>query len=247
MAMSDRWVAIMSYLKEHEEVTVEELMEAFNASRSTVRRDLIAMEKQGLLQRTRGGAKLFMKQTMGSYGYTLDGLLEAHKAEKELIAKKAASLVQEGDIIFLDSGTTCYYIIDYITAKDVTVVTNGIMHINKLMSRGIRTYILNGYAVPENNLIIAEDTYEKVERMNFSIAFIGSMGIHASGGYTTTTSIDGKLKAAVIKAAEKCYVVADHSKMNKRQFYTYGYFDEAPLITDQEIPFEHEALQVIYT
>ena len=247
MAMSDRWVEIMDYLKKQGEVTVEEIMLTFSASRSTVRRDLIAMEKQGLLVRTRGGAKLVKEQQIGNCGYELERLFEQNKEEKQKIAKVAASLIQDGDILFIDSGTTCYYIIDYITAKDITVVTNGITHINKLMSRGINTYILNGFAVPENNLIIAEDTYEKVANMNFNIAFVGSMGVHPAGGCTTMTSVDGKLKSAVIKAAEKCYVVADHSKINKRQFYTYGHFEQVTLITDQEIPFEVHGLNVIYT
>lgn len=86
----------------------------------------------------------------------------------------------------------------------------------------------------------------KVANMNFNPAFIGRMGIHPAGKYTTASSMDGKLKAAVITAAEQCYVVADHSKINIRQFYTYGQFEGVTLITDEMMPFTDEHLKVIY-
>lgn len=245
MAMSDRWVAMLDYLRTHKFCTVEELMTTFEASRSTIRRDLIMLERQGLVKRIRGGVELV--ESSDSICYEIEQWLEINKEAKMKVAKKAATFIRDGDVVFIDSGTTCYYIIDYITAKNITVVTNGIMHINQLINKGIRTYILNGFAMPESNLVIAEDTHKKVERMNFDIAFMGTMGIHPVGGFTTSTFMDGQLKMAAIKAAEKCYVVTDHSKFNVREFYTYANFEEAPVITDQEVVFDNKALQIIYS
>lgn len=62
-------------------------------------------------------------------------VFNANKEDKIIIAKKAASLIQDNDVIFIDSGSTCFYMIDYIKAKEITVVTNGIMHIQKLMAK----------------------------------------------------------------------------------------------------------------
>ena len=85
-------------------------------------------------------------------------------------------------MIFIDSGSTCYYVIDFIKAENITVVTNGIAHIQKLMAKGINTYILGGYAKPDQNLIIGEDTEKKVSNMNFDVAFLGTMGIDKEAG-----------------------------------------------------------------
>ena len=166
--------------------------------------------------------------------------------DKIIIAKKAASLIQDNDVIFIDSGSTCFYMIDYIKAKEITVVTNGIMHIQKLMAKGINTYILGGYAKPEKNLIMGEDMVNKISVMNFDKAFLGTMGIDARSGFTTMMLEDGEVKKAVIKSSDKCYILADKSKFNVRKFYTYGDFTEATIITNSEIKFEEGKAKIIY-
>ena len=244
MVLTDRWTEILNYLRDKKFATVEEMMTEFNISRSTLRRDLIAMEERNLIIRTRGGAEIIEDNT--DEEFSLEQVLNTNKAEKIKIAKKAAEKIKDGDIIFIDSGSTCYYIIDYIEAKDITVVTNGIAHIQKLMSKGINTYILGGYAKPELNLIIGEDTEKKVSMMNFDIAFLGTMGIDKDAGFTTALLIDGEVKRAVIKSSKECYILADKSKFNVRNIYTYGRFKDASVITDSKIEFCSDELKIIY-
>jgi DeoR family fructose operon transcriptional repressor len=174
-------------------------------------------------------------------------VLKENKEAKLKIAKKAASLIKDGDFVFIDSGTTCYYLIDFINAKNVTVVTNGIIHIQKLFEKGMSTYILGGYANLEENLILGEDTVNKISRMNFNISFIGTMGIDSVGGFTTFASFDGEIKKAVIKSSQACYVLADTSKFNVRRFYSYGELSEAAVITNSMVDFDSDKLNIIYT
>lgn len=245
MLLIDRWIEISEYLKEKKYASVDEIMEKFKLSRSTVRRTLIAMEEKNLLKRVRGGAEI-IENIREDLHIDFQEIFNSQKEEKIKIAKTAASFIKDNDVIFIDSGSTCYYIIDNIEAKGITVVTNGIMHIQKLMSRGINTYVLGGYAKPEKNLIIGEDIVKKISSMNFDKSFLGTMGIDARSGFTTMMLEDGEVKKAVIKSSDECYILADKTKFNVRNFYTYGDFSQAKIITDSKIKFEDERAKIIY-
>ena len=245
MVLIDRWIEISEFVKEKKYASIDEIMEKFQLSRSTVRRTLIAMEEKKLLKRVRGGAEA-IEEVDAILPMDFQEVFNANKEDKKIIAKKAASLIQDNDVIFIDSGSTCFYMIDYIKAKEITVVTNGIMHIQKLMAKGINTYILGGYAKPEKNLIMGEDMVNKISVMNFDKAFLGTMGIDARSGFTTMMLEDGEVKKAVIKSSDKCYILADKSKFNVRKFYTYGDFTEATIITNSEIKFEEGKAKIIY-
>lgn len=245
MVLIDRWIEISEFVKEKKYASIDEIMEKFQLSRSTVRRTLIAMEEKKLLKRVRGGAEA-IEEVDAILPMDFQEVFNANKEDKIIIAKKAASLIKDNDVIFIDSGSTCFYMIDYIKAKEITVVTNGIMHIQKLMAKGINTYILGGYAKPEKNLIMGEDMVNKISVMNFDKAFLGTMGIDARSGFTTMMLEDGEVKKAVIKSSDKCYILADKSKFNVRKFYTYGDFTEATIITNSEIKFEEGKAKIIY-
>lgn len=245
MVLIDRWIEISEFVKEKKYASIDEIMEKFQLSRSTVRRTLIAMEEKKLLKRVRGGAEA-IEEVDAILPMDFQEVFNANKEDKIIIAKKVASLIQDNDVIFIDSGSTCFYMIDYIKAKEITVVTNGIMHIQKLMAKGINTYILGGYAKPEKNLIMGEDMVNKISVMNFDKAFLGTMGIDARSGFTTMMLEDGEVKKAVIKSSDKCYILADKSKFNVRKFYTYGDFTEATIITNSEIKFEEGKAKIIY-
>ena len=241
----DRWIDISEYLKEKKYASVDELMEKFQLSRSTVRRTLIAMEEKNLLKRVRGGAEIVDNEEE-SLPTNFRDIFNEKKEEKIKISQKAAELIKDNDVIFIDSGSTCYYMIDNIKAKNITVVTNGILHIQKLMAMGIITYILGGYAKPEKNLIMGEDIVKKISSMNFDKAFLGTMGIDSRSGFTTMMLEDGEVKKAVIKSSDLCYILADTSKFNVRKFYTYGDFSQATIITNSKVEFEDEKAKIIY-
>lgn len=245
MVLVDRWIEISEYLKGKKYASIDELMEKFQLSRSTVRRILIAMEEKNLLKRVRGGAEIVENEEEALPTDFIE-VFNEKKEEKIKIAQKAAALIEDNDVIFIDSGSTCYYMIDSIKAKNITVVTNGILHIQKLMSMDLNTYILGGYAKPEKNLIIGEDIVKKISSMNFDKAFLGTMGIDSRSGFTTMMLEDGEVKKAVIKSSDLCYILADTSKFNVRKFYTYGEFSQATIITDSKVEFEDGKAKIIY-
>jgi DeoR family fructose operon transcriptional repressor len=235
MNVIERQRAILELLKTKEFLTVEELVDCIGASKATIRRDLKQLElEQGSLKRFRGGAALDTRFNEDS-AFRLDEKLLEFRDEKRIIGEKAAALISDGDFLFLDSGSTVHFMIDYITAKDISVVTNGIENVIKLLEKGIQTYILEGYVQPGSKSVQGHDTVSKIHKLNFDKAFLGTRGIDTQIGFSTTNSYDGLLKAAAIQQARKTYVLGDSSKFGIRKFYTFAGFDEVELVTDRRM------------
>ena len=116
MLKKERFFRILELLDHKSFITIQELMEVLNASKSTVNRDLIELEKQGLIQRERGGAiKKEMPATLSSYReLPVMDKEHIHSAEKDMICAQAAAIVKDGDCVYVDSGTTPSYLIPYI-------------------------------------------------------------------------------------------------------------------------------------
>jgi DeoR family fructose operon transcriptional repressor len=226
----DRWKKILRMLDERQRITVEEFVEELGISEATIRRDLSAMEKEGSLKRFRGGAVSIEKPY--ETAYQIDKRMFIHKEEKQKIAKVAASLLKDGDFIFLDSSSTVYYMIDYIRAENITVVTNAIPAISRLMERGIKTYVLNGYADAASNSIIADDVENQIAKMHFSKSFIGTYAMSQTMDFATYDTRDGMYKKRIAEHSNETYVLADSSKFEHSAFFTFAKISDCMLITD---------------
>lgn len=121
----ERQKRIQELLANKDFMSVEDLSGMLQASMATIRRDLTALEESGVLTRYRGGAVLSAYGTKKALNIELR--MDQNREVKEKIARKAASFIKDGEIIFIDSSSTTYYMIDYIMARDVTVVTNAIV------------------------------------------------------------------------------------------------------------------------
>ena len=134
MLTKERFFRILELLDHKSFITIQELMEVLNASKSTVNRDLIELEKQGLIQRERGGAiKKEMPATLSSYReLPVMDKEHIHSAEKDMICAQAAAIVKDGDCVYVDSGTTPSYLIPYIAGKNIKLVTSSIYALRKL-------------------------------------------------------------------------------------------------------------------
>ena len=125
MLSKERLFRIMEVIEEQSFVTISELMEFLNASKSTITRDLMELERQGLIQRERGGAiRKELPQTLSSStDLPVMNKENIHLAEKELIGKAAAEIVKNGECIYLDSGTTPVAMLPYLKDKNIKLVT----------------------------------------------------------------------------------------------------------------------------
>lgn len=133
--------------------------------------------------------------------------------EKTRIAQKAASLIQEYDVIFIDAGTTNELLVNELHDPSVTVVTNSIHHATKLVERNIPTVIIGGVVKRSTDASIGGVALNQIGQLNFDKAFIGMNGID-DGFFTTPDMEEGAVKRAILENAKRTYVLADAFKVN---------------------------------
>ena len=242
--MNQRIEAIFKLCEEKTSVTVTELVERFHVSEATIRRDLQYMEDRNMIKRFYGGAILSNEQKSET---SLSVRELSRTKEKLRIAKFAASFVKNGDTVYIDAGSTTSKINDFIYAKDILVVTQGINNVQKLVERNINCYMAGGFLKHQTSIIIGMETLERLQKMKFSISFVGCNGAHPMTGFATTEDMEARLKRTVLQNSLRSYIVADHSKFNKLTAIHFADFDEAGVITDQMNPeFDYGLLKEVH-
>lgn len=205
-------------------------MELTNSSESTIRRDLSQLEEQKFLKRIHGGAQRLQGKLQEP---SMIEKSSKNLQEKRLIAKYAASLVETGDCIYLDAGSTVIEMIEYLPIKDIVVVTNGLMHVTPLLNKGISTYIIGGLTKPKTNAIIGRGALASLDIYRFDKCFIGVNGIHPQFGFTTPDQEEAMVKQKAISLAREAYVLADNTKFAEISFAKIAEIHEASVITNE--------------
>lgn len=243
----ERKAQILDILRDEGMVTVTELTEKLDTSESTVRRDLLELDKLGKLNRVHGGATLTDKQFVLSED-DIQEKIQKNVEQKRLIAEYAASQIKDDDFVYLDAGTTTLLMIDYIKAAHAQFVTNGIVHARNLVARGFKTYVLGGELKGITEAVVGITAENDLKHYNFSKAFIGANGIHTKAGFTTPDSDEAFLKTAAMNHSFVNYIVADYSKFGKVTTITFAQLEEAAIITDSlpdQIYMDHTVIKAV--
>jgi len=216
MFSEERQIKISVLLKEKSSIKVSELSNIFNVSESTIRRDLREMEEKGLLTRTHGGA---VNTEKTNFELSFKEKEDKKHAEKLYIGKIAAALIEDGDTIILDSGTTTLQIARYIKAKNITVITNSIDIASELSVRKDIELIVTGGALRvTTRAMVGPITEGVLKSFKVDKAFIGANGISIEEGITTPNIMEAYIKKEMMKAASKVILAADSSKFNQVSF-----------------------------
>lgn len=239
MLTPERYQLIMDQIEKRDVVKIQELISMTNASESTIRRDLSTLEERGFLKRVHGGASKLSNSRQEP-----DMLEKSSKnlQDKLKIAEKAASLLEEGDCIYLDAGTTTLHMIDFIDhTKDIVVVTNGVMHIDALIRKGIPFYLLGGYVKHRTGAMIGGASLTAVSQYRFDKSFLGVNGVHIEAGFTTPDPDEALLKTKAVRQAKNAYVLADPSKFGEISFAAFAALGDAAIITTEaeELAFDN--------
>ncbi|MCA0971670.1 DeoR/GlpR family DNA-binding transcription regulator [Halobacillus litoralis] len=229
MLTPERQQLILESVKNHHTVKIKDLVNQTGSSESTIRRDLDQLEQKGLLQRVHGGASLL--QT-ASEELSMGEKSIKNAQEKESIALHAASLIKDGDCVFLDAGSTTYAMIPHLRDKEIIVVTNGLNHLDLLSEHHIKTYVLGGLVKHRTQAVIGTGAMQTLQQYRFDKCFIGANGIHATDGYTTPDPEEAAIKQAVIHHSRQRYILADHTKFEQVSFTKFAELHEADIITD---------------
>ena len=238
MLKSKRKQLILEKVMKDKFVSLEYLVKALDTSESTVRRDVDELESERKLRRVHGGAESlhFLQEEESNQEKSIKNI-----QEKTRIAQKAASLIQEYDVIFIDAGTTNELLVNELHDPSVTVVTNSIHHATKLVERNIPTVIIGGVVKRSTDASIGGVALNQIGQLNFDKAFIGMNGID-DGFFTTPDMEEGAVKRAILENAKRTYVLADASKLGQTSFAKVAPISRARLITNQT---ESEVIQKI--
>lgn len=231
MYQEERLLAILTYLKEHKRITVEDICTILEVSRDTARRDLVRLEEEGRIIRTRGGALLPAEhQIVKDYNYRL----QVVSSEKQVIGEKAATFIKEGDAVILDASTTVQACAEQIENTECTIITNSINSAEILSKHPlVSIHLLGGELHKKHRYLFGSQAIEKLSQYNANKAFIGAVGI-SEMGLTSAHEEDGMLKKKMIQQAKQVIVLADHTKFGVNGFFNYGSLQDIDvLITDQ--------------
>jgi len=232
--VNERWNKILDLLDKKGSLSLKDLMEHCDVSEATVRRDLTNLEAKNLLFRTHGGA-IKRSAARGS-----EDSVEMKRAdflqEKREVAKYICeNILQSGQTIYLDAGTSTYEMIEYLRDRKLTVVTNSTYHLPKLINNKIHTIILGGTIKHSTQAVIGSVAIEQLKKYSFDMCFIGCNGIDENFGITTAEENESFMKATGLKNSKKKYILADKSKFGHRKFQKFAELDDV-IIVSYEVP-----------
>lgn len=227
---------ILTQLNQEGEVFVEQLSEQFEVSEVTIRKDLESLEKNNLLLRARGGA--IKLQSGVGVDYRISEKHRLNYPEKALIGKQAAGLVNNGDTIIIDSGTTTLEMANHLPKElEAVVITNALNIANILSAHPNINVIVPGGSLRKNSLSLVGPLAEKTIRsFHVDKAFLGIDGIDTHTGFYTPNMEEAHLNQIMIDIAEQTILLTDSSKFKRKSLnLVCGLGDIDILVTDEGI------------
>lgn len=219
-------------------VQVADLSKQFNVTEKTIRQDLRRLEELAIATRVHGGAVVNGK---GSGIFPVFARKQHSLPEKERIAYKALELIEDGDTIILDAGTTTQKLAA-ILDKSVTVLTNDLVIANDLMDKPEITLLVTGGILKRakgSSALIGQDALHMLGKYHVDKYFLGASAIDFQNGLMLFTTDEVDLKRAMLRAASQVICLADSTKFRKRALISFAQLNEVNcIVTDEVFPSE---------
>jgi DeoR/GlpR family transcriptional regulator of sugar metabolism len=237
---SERHEALLSIVNEAGRVEVVELAQRLGVSEITARRDLLELEADGFLRRVHGGAVPVSGRSSERPFRVRE---QQQSAGKEAIAKAAAKMVNSGDAIALDVGSTVLHMIDHLGhAANLTIVTANLRTAwavanSRTLMRPFRLIVSGGVVREDELSMTGESALAHFRKMRVDIAFLGVAGVDPRAGVTDFNLDDVEIKRHLVESARKTVVLADHTKLGEVNFAQVADLHQLDLlITDTQAP-----------
>jgi len=213
MTGQERRKRLVDYLAERGIGELAALVAHLGVSESTVRRDLAQLEEEGLIRRTRGGA-VFVSDRLNALDYAARESTMA--AEKRAIGRAAAALIDDGEAILLDGGTTTYQIARHLVGRQLQIVTNSLPIATLFGSKTeVELIFVGGYIYPRTGVALGSLARRMLESIHVNKAFMGAAGITQEGLFNANVLMV-EAERQMMASADEVIVVADHSKFGRR-------------------------------
>lgn len=225
MMAEERRTQILQIVRIEGRAKVNDLASRFSTSGVTIRNDLNELHERGLVLRSHGGAVLpdtILRES------SVQERLKAHLAEKRRIGAMAATLVQDGETIILDSGTTTLELARQLKNKQaLQIITNGINIAAELLdARGVQIFMVGGTVRNDSASIIGRSTEDMFEQFSADKLFLGGAGCDPDFGVSGANLEETMVNRAMLRISREIILVADASKFSKRSMSRIAQFSE---------------------
>jgi DeoR family fructose operon transcriptional repressor len=212
---------ILNHLNKDEEISILRVAELCNISEVTARRDLIELEQKGYLIRTHGGA---VRSSLTENLFSFDNKAYLNKNAKEKIAKAAVFFIEEGDVLYIDCGTTVYYLSRHLCRfRKLRVITNSLPVAAELLNHPqIKVNLIGGELDHERKALYGPMTEGFLEKYRANKAFIGAAGVSLETGLSANGEKEGATTGKMANNAEEVYLLCDSTKIGKDAFSAYS-------------------------
>ncbi|API88032.1 hypothetical protein BKP56_01200 [Marinilactibacillus sp. 15R] len=227
---NERQKKIISILEVNEYCSISELAKTLNISEMTIRRDINELEKEKLLFKEQGGARRRNRVL------STDEKINKHIEEKEYIGTVMNSIIHDNDVIFIGAGTTVYHAIKSIDKLYKSIITNSLFTFNWLVQNKFdNIFLTGGELYQRTSEFVGLHAESFFDNLNIDIAFLSTNGIYNENVTTSNPSL-GRLQVKVMNASKKNILIADSSKFDYSDMYTFTTLDKIDsVITDNKI------------
>ncbi|NCB93098.1 MAG: DeoR/GlpR transcriptional regulator [Clostridia bacterium] len=231
---SQRIAEIEQYIYSHKTVTLDELCEVFQVSKNTIRRDIEEITKNPDIVKTYGGVMINSQTKKMLVSFTERNI--SRQDGKRRIAEEAAALVNDGDSIFIDSGTTTLYMLEYLKNKKITLLTNNIeVIVQAIPYENINLISLSGTLNRKTLSLTGNNAARLLSTYNVKKAFMAATGVTLENGATNSSPEETCIKEMAVKKSLEKYLLADSSKFGVVSLLTYSDVDDLTgIITDKQ-------------
>lgn len=233
MLKKERLEKILALVNQHDYLSIAEIAKTLDVSDMTIRRDITELANQSLLVKIYGGAQKLEKI---EHELSTQEKIDTNVAEKKFIGKVMNSIISDNDTIYIGAGTTMLHALPELKKANLFVITNSLLAFNYLIYNTDYRVLLTGGEFSRTTEEFYGETAEKsFENLNIDIAFAATNGIFENN-ITTANLVEGSIQRVAFKHSRKKCIVADSSKFNRSDVYTfYSLSDIDYLITDDKL------------
>lgn len=243
LKINQRQSEIYQYIKKNENVRTQELLQLFPVTPPTLRRDLSILEDAEMIVRTHGAARIASQKDAIT---PFEARSSLHLEAKKTIAKEAASLIEEGDSIILDSGTTTLEIARLLVDRtNLNIFTNSLPIATLFSTSNVNVTLTGGMLLGRNFSLQGPDAEEYLRRIEVDKTFVAASGVRASYGLVNSHAMEASIKKCMIDVGKTVYAVIDSSKFSAHSIHPSGEWASLDyIITDTPIEDEEINAQI---
>ena len=213
---------IHELLRERKRISLDELCENFGVSKNTIRRDIAELEESGIIRKVYGGIVLKEAEITSLEPFSAREIRNIK--EKKKIAAVAAALVNDGEVIYIDSGTTTMHLLPHLAEKKFLTIVTASVYVLEFATRysSLNVIATGGNLQPPIKALVGPSVLECIRNYNFSKIFLASTGISIKHGATNASPLECEVKRELVKKTCPKYLLVDNSKFDVASLMTYS-------------------------